>query len=301
MHYYQHNIGDYRRDTSHLSLLEHGVYRQLLDMYYLNESPLTADLNQIFRKLCARTQEEKDSVEIILKEFFQLTDSGWTHKRCDEEIDDYSIQNEDNRAREDNEKERQRRHREERKKLFAELRAKGQIPKWDISIDQLRDLHKQYCNQASTQKELTCNAPVTERERFCNEPATAITIEPINQEPLTINQNKVETHTDYPSQQSREPTLAASVCMEIKKIGVIDVNPSHPKLSMLIESGATIDEFMHAARTAKDKGKGFTYVLGIVESQRKEAAQAKDKVLQGRIQNKNREIDHGSYEPVERV
>lgn len=96
----------------------------------------------------------------------------------------------------------------------------------------------------------------------------------------------IETHTDYPSQQSREPTPAASVCLELKKVGIIDLNPTHPKLLMLIEAGATIDEFMHAARTAKDKGKGFLYTLGIVESQRTEAAQAKGRVLQGKIPNK---------------
>ena len=55
---------------------------------------------------------------------------------------------------------------------------------------------------------------------------------------------------------------------------------------MLIEAGATVDEFVYAARTAKDKGKGFAYVLGIVKSQRAEALQAKDKVLQGTIPNK---------------
>lgn len=89
MHYYQHNIGDYRRDTVHLSLLEHGVYRQLMDMYYLSESPIPKETQQVFRRLSARTQEEQNAVEIILNEFFELTDDGWTHKRCDVEIASY--------------------------------------------------------------------------------------------------------------------------------------------------------------------------------------------------------------------
>lgn len=87
MHYYQHNIGDYRRDTGHLSLLEHGVYRQLLDMYYLSESPIPRETQQVFRRLSARTQEEQNAVEIILNEFFLLTEEGWKHKRCDVEIE----------------------------------------------------------------------------------------------------------------------------------------------------------------------------------------------------------------------
>ncbi|UJP04422.1 MAG: hypothetical protein LZF61_05925 [Nitrosomonas sp.] len=67
------------------------------------------------------------------------------------------------------------------------------------------------------------------------------------------SKDTVITHTDYLSQQSRGPTPAASVCLELKKIGIIDLNPVHPKLLMLINAGATIDEFMHAARIAKDK------------------------------------------------
>jgi len=86
MHYYQHNIGDYRRDTSHLSLLEHGVYRQLMDMYYLSESPIPRETQLVFRRLSARTNDEQKAIEIILSEFFYLTDEGWSHKRCDSEI-----------------------------------------------------------------------------------------------------------------------------------------------------------------------------------------------------------------------
>lgn len=88
MHYYQHNIGDYRRDTSHLSLLEHGVYRQLLDTYYLSEQPIPEETEVVFRRLSARTDEEKRAVEMVLSEFF-FRDNGWHHKRCEDEIAQY--------------------------------------------------------------------------------------------------------------------------------------------------------------------------------------------------------------------
>ncbi|PSJ16354.1 YdaU family protein [Nitrosomonas supralitoralis] len=123
--------------------------------------------------------------------------------------------------------------------------------------------------------------------------------EPLTKEPITSNHKPGEiTHTDYPSQQSKKPTTAASVCLAIKKIGIIDLNPSHPELLMLIEAGATIDEFMHAARTAKDKSKGFAYVLGIVKGQRTEAAKAKGKVLQGKIPNKAEALLKNNLETV---
>lgn len=87
MHYYQRHIGDYVKDTAHLSLLEHGVYAKLLDLYYLREAPIPAD--QAARLVGARSQEERESVEQVLREFFVLTDAGWTQKRCDSEIERY--------------------------------------------------------------------------------------------------------------------------------------------------------------------------------------------------------------------
>jgi uncharacterized protein YdaU (DUF1376 family) len=83
MHYYQHSIGDYRRDTMHLTLLEHGVYRQLIDLYYLNECELNANA---LRLICARSSDEIQAAESVLNEFFIKTDNGYKHKRCDAEI-----------------------------------------------------------------------------------------------------------------------------------------------------------------------------------------------------------------------
>lgn len=87
MHYYSHNIGDYRKDTVHLSLLEHGVYRQLLDTYYLTEKPLPLDHAILMRTHCARTADEMRAVESVLNDFFVTTENGYIHKRCDVEIE----------------------------------------------------------------------------------------------------------------------------------------------------------------------------------------------------------------------
>jgi len=87
MHYYSHNIGDYRRDTSHLSLLEHGIYRQMMDTYYLTEKPLPLDHAILMRTHCARTADEVRAVEHVLNDFFVHTEDGYIHKRCDIEIE----------------------------------------------------------------------------------------------------------------------------------------------------------------------------------------------------------------------
>lgn len=89
MHYYPKNIGDYRRDTMHLSLLEHGVYMTLIDHYILNEEPFSDNIADILWLVGARTEEEKNAVSLILTKFFKKSDVGYYHKRCDEEIQRY--------------------------------------------------------------------------------------------------------------------------------------------------------------------------------------------------------------------
>jgi uncharacterized protein YdaU (DUF1376 family) len=91
MHYYPHNIADYRKDTSHLSLLEHGCYHQLLDQYYLNEQPLPLDESKLFRLINARTEDEKIAIRMVLDDFFDKTEDGFIHTRCDIEIEKFHL------------------------------------------------------------------------------------------------------------------------------------------------------------------------------------------------------------------
>ena len=88
MYYYQHHIGDYRKDTSHLSLIEHGIYRQLLDLYYITENPLD---KKSIRLIGARTDQEIAMAELILNEFFEKKGTKYYHKRCDDEIQNYKL------------------------------------------------------------------------------------------------------------------------------------------------------------------------------------------------------------------
>ena len=89
MYHYQKNIGDYRSATMHLSLLEHGIYNQLLDWYYLDECPLSLDNRTLFRRLSARSEIEQQAVLDVLSEMFVQTDGGWVQKRVEREISQY--------------------------------------------------------------------------------------------------------------------------------------------------------------------------------------------------------------------
>ena len=96
MHYYKFNIADYRKDTSHLSTIEHGIYRQLIDWYYLDEQPITAETQVVIRRLRLGSDEVK-FLENVLSDFFVLDKTGYRHKRIDVEIKDYHEQAEKNK------------------------------------------------------------------------------------------------------------------------------------------------------------------------------------------------------------
>jgi len=84
MHYYQFNIGDYQSHTSHLSEIEDLVYRRLLDWYYLHETPIPLDEAEVSRQIRMRSHTE--SIAIVLREYFVLTENGWIHHRANKEI-----------------------------------------------------------------------------------------------------------------------------------------------------------------------------------------------------------------------
>jgi uncharacterized protein YdaU (DUF1376 family) len=84
--YFQHHVGDYRRDTGHLTLLEHGIYRQLIDLYYITEKPLDASA---MRLVCVRTADEEQAYKRVLADFFHERKGKYFHKRCDFEISKY--------------------------------------------------------------------------------------------------------------------------------------------------------------------------------------------------------------------
>jgi uncharacterized protein YdaU (DUF1376 family) len=86
VNYYKRHIGDYAAATRHLSLLEHGVYCLLLDVYYTTEKPLPLEDRAVFRLVGARTDDEREAVTTILGEFFTSAPDGYRQPRCDEEI-----------------------------------------------------------------------------------------------------------------------------------------------------------------------------------------------------------------------
>lgn len=91
MNYYEHHLGDYMRDTAHLTMLEDCAYRRLLDAYYIRERPLPVDLSECCKLARAASKPERDAVAYVLREFFSLAEDGYRQGRADDEIERYRV------------------------------------------------------------------------------------------------------------------------------------------------------------------------------------------------------------------
>lgn len=89
MNFYEHHLGDYIRDTAHLTLTEEGVYRRLLDQYFIREKPLPLDFNELRKLIRARYRNDSKTLKFILSEFFVAESDGYHQKRADDTIAAY--------------------------------------------------------------------------------------------------------------------------------------------------------------------------------------------------------------------
>lgn len=96
MHYYSHHIDSYTSSTRHLTPMEDLAYRRMLDVYYRDERPLQGDVAAVARRIGLR--ENVDEVRAVLDEFFVSTADGWRQSRCDDEIAEYQLAAQRNRA-----------------------------------------------------------------------------------------------------------------------------------------------------------------------------------------------------------
>lgn len=88
MNYFELYPGDYLRDTTRLTMLEHGAYLRLLLAYYAEEKPLPSDETELFLVVGAMTPADRAAARKICKRFFPLGDDGLRRNaRADAEIE----------------------------------------------------------------------------------------------------------------------------------------------------------------------------------------------------------------------
>jgi uncharacterized protein YdaU (DUF1376 family) len=78
-------IGDYIRDTGHLSTSEHGAYMLLIMHYWTSREPLPADETRLARIAKCSKQQWAESRDVVLA-FFELKDGRYHHGRVEMEL-----------------------------------------------------------------------------------------------------------------------------------------------------------------------------------------------------------------------
>lgn len=187
----------------------------------------------------------------------------------------------EDRAKRDNEADRQRRTRAERTRYFEQLRTVGVTPKWDIQMADLRALVTQHVTPTVTRTgNAQVTAPVTQpvtqpvtvtdtaktgRDGTIEESAESIPRAPRAQE-------SPQRENPPPEVNGHQPTPAGAICRSMRKAGLQQTNPGDPRFLALIEQGATEAEFVDAAMDAAAKGKGWAWTLAVVVGKRADAA-----------------------------
>lgn len=277
MNYFELHIGDLVRATVHLSMCEDGALNRLLRKYYETERPLPVDVARVQRLVGARSKRERDAVESVLSEFFELQTDGWHQSRCDAEIAVYREKQADLEGAKGGAKERQRRARERRKALFEALRGYGVVPAYSATTSELEAQlsrvtsgdssravtpHVTRDDTATQTPDTRHQSPNKEKERG---PSTAVA-RPVD--PPSVGPDPgSDGGSPMPS-----PTPAGEVCRAMRSQGLASVNSGDPRLLALLAQGATVAEFEGLAAEAVAGGKGFAWVMAALAGRRSEAA-----------------------------
>ena len=83
--WYPRNPGDYRRDTAHLTLEQHGAYNLLLDFAWDHDGVIPKDFPAMARVLGVHTNKARSLWE-VLSQFWYETRGGYRQKRVDREL-----------------------------------------------------------------------------------------------------------------------------------------------------------------------------------------------------------------------
>lgn len=85
--WYSWHPADYAVKTAHLTAVQDGIYRRLLDHYYLQHGKVVANATILLRVCRAFDAAEVAAVHDMLAEFFTIRDGYYRHDRADHELE----------------------------------------------------------------------------------------------------------------------------------------------------------------------------------------------------------------------
>lgn len=153
------------------------------------------------RLVLATTDEQREAVQVVLSEFFELTSAGWINVRADAEIDSMRVKQSAQEDKDRHETERMRRYRERRAQMFAALRAVEVVPAWDVPMKELQRLFEQHCNTPATPANPPETPPATDLQREQDVSG---------QEPATAISTNTNTNTNTNKEEERAPRKRAA-------------------------------------------------------------------------------------------
>ena len=238
MNWFKLYIGDYQRDTAHLSVTEHGAYLLMLQHYYATEKPLPTG-KALHRMLRAQDKVEREAIDTVAAQFWTDTPAGLVNGRADVELTKAGAQADTNRAI--------AQARETRRKAAREPHDESTNRATKVQPNQTPDTRHQ-TTPTSVGEFSTTDAPAAS---------------------LPTDSRAGPTEDPPPA-----PSLAGRACLALRGANVHDVNPSHPDLLRLLAAGVTPEAIGATAAELVAAGKParFAYVLRTVERRLQEAA-----------------------------
>jgi len=231
-------IGDYQRDTAHLSVTEHGAYLLMLQHYYATEKPLPTG-KALHRMLRAQDKDEREAIDTVAAQFWTDTPAGLVNGRADAELTKAGAQADTNRA-------------------IAQAREARRKAAREPHDDSTNRATKAQPNQTPDTRHQT---PTIKDGEFSTTDAPAPNLPP---------DPRAGPDDDPPP----PPSLAGRACLACRGANVHDVNPSHPDLLRLLAAGVTPEAIGATAAELVGAGKParFAYVLRTVESRLQQVA-----------------------------
>ncbi|TAM07232.1 MAG: DUF1376 domain-containing protein [Paraburkholderia sp.] len=278
MNFYKRHIGDYLKDTAHLSLLEHGVYARLLDVYYTREAAIPAA--QAARLIGARSDEETLALRNVLCEFFECVTGSdgdvWIQDRCEREIRSAGVKPEgvtDETPR-SGKAERQKRYRERRKAMFDRLSSLGVTMPFDASMDDLQDA---LLRATETQR------VIPDAQRVTDNDASRVTDETHNV--TATNSQTPDSRLQTPEEEQQQasnvggPGMLANIASPVSRSieiavylrqrGIVGANSANPNIAAWGDDVRVTNEILDAALSVVanrklEKAPGPNYLVGII-------------------------------------
>ena len=259
MHFYMFNPADFNNSARHLSLPERAIYRDLIDMYYHSEQAIdTSDIDRLARRLLCTSAEYRASLEYVLDEFFVKRGKRHHHHRIDREIKNYKFKNSHTNVTQAvtpshthvtsdvtqghanidvtmTAAERQRKSRQDKRKMIDDLTNIGVSVDSSIKLTDLRELHASHIDAVTEYVTNNKNDDVTQAVTSGHNDVTqghienaAITsnheLETNNHKPVSDNTrtheensvvgNSVDNSTDDSQQSETQPVPVEPVATQ---------------------------------------------------------------------------------------